>query len=182
MNFRASLAAVALAAGLASATPGLAKVSVAQSPSASLARGSTYAWAPVWGLALGAPAPAIVNQITAQQLQLTTDTTLSAKGYRRVDDPREADLIVTYQVITAQRVEGDLDGWDRPGAFAPGGADYTLRTSQKTQGTLVLDLIERRTGRLVYRATSEKDISSKDAEPGRLNAVLKAMTKSLPSQ
>jgi len=181
MNLRASLAAIVLAAGLAAAAPGLAKVSVAQSPSAALAAGSTYAWAPVWGVAMGAPAPAIVNQITAQQLQLATDATLSAKGYRRVEDPREADLIVTYQVITAQRVEGDLDGWDKPGPFSHGPSDYSLRTSQKTQGTLVLDLIERRTGRLVYRATSEKDISSKDAQPDRLSTVLKAMTKSLPS-
>ena len=182
MNLRASLAAIVMATGLAAAAPGLAKVSVAQSPSAALAPGSTYAWAPVWGVALGAPAPAIVNQITAQQLQLATDAALSAKGYRRVEDPRGADLIVTYQVITAQRVEGDLDGWGRGGPGPLGRSDYSLRTSQKTLGTLVLDLIERQTGRLVYRATSEKDISSKDAEPGRLNAALKAMTKSLPSQ
>jgi hypothetical protein len=50
------------------------------------------------------------------------------------------------------------------------------------QGTLVLDLMERRTGRLVYRATSEKEVGSKDADPGRLNALLKEMTKSLPSK
>jgi hypothetical protein len=179
MTLRTSLLAVALAAGVATGVPALAKVSIVQTPSAALAAGSSYAWAPVWGVALGVPTPAIVNEITAQQLQAATDEALSAKGYRRIENPAEADLIVAYRVIMGHRVDADLDG--RPAPFGPGRADYNRRTSQKTQGTLVLDLIERRTGRLVYRATSEKDVSSKDAEPQRLNSALKDMTKSLPS-
>jgi hypothetical protein len=180
MNLRTCLLAAALAAGVASAAPALARVSVVQTPSPALAAGSSYAWAPVWGVALGVPAPAIVNEITAQQLQAATDSALSAKGYRRVEDPTQADLIVVYRVMMGQRVDANLDG--RPAPFAPALADYNLRTSQKTQGTLVLDLMERRTGRLVYRATSEKDVSSKDAEPQRLNSALKDMTRFLPSR
>jgi len=182
MTLRASLLAIALVAGVAAGgAPALAKVRVVQSPSAALTAGSSYAWAPVWAVAIGVPAPAIVNEITAQQLQIATDTALSAKGYRRVENPGEADLIVVYRLIMGHHVDAKLDGWERPGPFAPGRSDYKLRTSQKTQGTLVLDLIERRTGRLVYRATSEKDVTSKDAEPQRLNSALKDMTKSLPS-
>ena len=153
-----------------------------QAPSAALARGSSYAWAPVWGVALGVPAPAIVNEITAQQLQRATYSALSAKGYRRVEDPAEADLIIAYGVMMGNRVDADLDGRGHSEPFGHGRSDYSVRRSQKTQGTLVLDLIERRTGRLVYRATSEKDVSSKDAEPERLNSALRDMTKALPSQ
>lgn len=182
MNLRTSLLAVALAVGVATGAPALAKVSVVQTPSAALAAGSSYAWVPVWGVALGVPTPAIVNEITAQQLQAATDTALSAKGYRRVENPAEADLIVVYRVIMGHRVDANLNGWDRPQPFVPGRSDYSLRTSQKTQGTLVLDLIERRTGRLVYRATSEKDVTGKDVQPGRLDSALKELTKSLPSQ
>ena len=183
MNLRASLLAIALATGVVAgaAAPALAKVSVVQSPSPALARGSSYAWAPVWGVALGVPAPAIVNEITAQQLQAATDSALLAKGYRRVEDPASADLIVVYRVIMGHRVDANLNGTGGPTAFAPGLSDYSLRTSQKTEGTLVLDLIERSTGRLVYRATSEKDVSSKDVQPEQLNSALKQMTKSLPS-
>lgn len=182
MTLRASLLGAALAACVAAGTPALAKVSVVQTASPALVRGSSYAWAPVWGVALGVPSPAIVNDITAQQLQIATDSALSAKGYRRVENPAEADLIVTYGVMMGSRVEADVDGWDRPGPFLHGGSDYKVRTSQKAQGTLVLDLIERRTGRLVYRATSEKDVSSKDAEPGRLRSALREMTRSLPAE
>jgi hypothetical protein len=173
---------MALACALAAGAPAAAKVSVAQSPSAYLASGSTYAWPPVWGLALGDPAPAVVNEITARQLQTATDAALSAKGFRQVEDPAAADLIVTYRVITAQHTDGDLEGLRGPGPFGVGPSDYRLKTSQKMQGTLVLDLIERRTGRLVYRATSERDVGSKDAAPARLNSVLREMTKALTSQ
>jgi len=181
MKIRAFLAAAAVATGLAPGLSTFAKVSVVQSPSAALARGSTYAWPPTWAVALGAPAPAIVNEITAQQLQTATDSALSAKGYRRVEDPAAADLIVTYRVIMAARADAQINAWGPPDPFFPG-ANYSVTTSQKTQGTLVLDLIERSTGRLVYRATSEKDVTSKDAEPERLNSLLKDMTKPLTSQ
>jgi hypothetical protein len=182
MNPKILAAALGVAVAIAAGGPALAKVSVVQSPSAALAKGSSYAWPPLWALAAGAPTPAIVNEITAQQLQAATDSALAAKGYQRLEDPAQADLIVTYRVITAPRVEGSLNGWGHPGPFFGGSSDYSLTTSQKMQGILVLDLIERQTGRLVYRATSEKDISSKDIEPERLSSLLKDMTKPLPSQ
>lgn len=179
MRLATLLTALAVATAVVAPPPALAKVSVVQVPSTALAKGSAYAWAPVNGMALGSPAPAIVNEITAEQLRAATEAALSAKGYRRVDDPADADLIVTYSVITAAHVEGNLDSWGGPGPLLAGGSDYRLTTSRKLQGTLVLDLIERRSGRLVYRATSEKDITSRDVEPDRLSALLKDMTKAL---
>lgn len=181
MRLKACLMAMALITGVAASAPALAEISVVQTPSAALARGSTYAWAPVSGIAYGAPAPAIVNEITAQRMATETEAVLSQKGYRLVQNPFEADLIVVYRLVVGTELDAALDG-----GFAPcepacrGGADHRVTTSKKTQGTLVLDLYDRLTGRLVYRATSEKQISSKDASSERLNAELKRMTKSLP--
>jgi hypothetical protein len=175
-------AAAALAAALATGCATAGKVSVLQAPSAALARGSTYAWAPISGVALGAPAPEIVNEITAERLATATDSVLSSKGYRRTQDPREADFIVFYRVITTPRLDANLTA--HGGACAPfcdRPSDYSLSTSQKTEGKLVLNLLERRTGRLVYQATSVKEISSEDASPERLNSTLEQMTKALPS-
>lgn len=179
---KSRLAAVALAMGLAFGGPVLAEISVSQVPSASLARGSTYVWAPISGIAVGAPAPAIVNEINADRLQAATEAALSAKGLVRVDDPREADLVVLYRMITTTRLDANLAAQGAPCEPLCGGrTDYRVDGSRKTQGTLVLDLVDRRTGRLLYRATAERDISSKDASPERLNALLKKMTKALPS-
>jgi hypothetical protein len=174
-------AAPALAAVLATGCATAGKVSVLQAPSAALARGSTYAWAPISGVAQGSPAPEIVNEITAERLATATESVLSAKGYRRVRDPAEADLIVFYRVITVPRLHANLTpygGACEPFCHRP--SDYSLSTSQKTDGTLVLNLLERRTGRLVYQATSAKEVSSQDASPERLSSTLEQMTKSLP--
>lgn len=176
-----TVAAAVMAVSLASGAPAMAKVSILQVQSAALAQGSTYAWAPISGVAVGAPAPAIVNEITAGHLKTVTETVLASKGYRRVEDPSQADLVVFYGVMTSSQLDADLTPDGGPCTpFCRGGADYDLKTSHKTRGTLVLDLIERRTGRLVYRATSEKEVSSRDASAERLNTVLKQMTKPLP--
>jgi len=174
-------AASALAAILVTGCATAGKVSIQQVPSAALARGSTYAWAPIAGVAQGAPAPEIVNEIAAEHLGAATESVLSAKGYRRVQNPAEADLIVFYRVITTPRLDANLTAYG--GACDPicrRPADYSLNTSRKTDGTLVLNLIERRTGRLVYQATAAKEVSSSDASQERLGSTLEQMTKSLP--
>jgi len=182
MKLRACLTAVSLVAGVAAGAPVVAGVTVVQVPSTTLVRGASYAWGPISGVVAGTPAPAIVNEITAEQLEKETVSVLSSKGYRLIEDPSEADLIITYTVLLETGVDANLTAQNTGcGPFCLRGTDYNLLSHKKTQGTLVLDLYDRRTGRLVYRATSEKEVSSKDASAKHLNAVLRQMTKSLPS-
>lgn len=181
MRLKASLMALALITSASASTSAMAEISVVQTPSAALARGSTYAWAPISGVAYGAPAPAIVNEITAQRMARETDAVLTEKGYRQVANPSEADLIVVYRLAVGTDLDVAVDERAAPcGPICTGGAANSVKATRKAQGTLVLDLYDRRTGHLVYRAASEKRISSKDASSERLNAVLKRMTKSLP--
>ena len=169
MKFKACLAAVALAAGIAAGAPAVAGVSVVQVRSTALTPGATYAWASISGVTLGAPTPAIINEITAQRLATETDSVLSSKGYRLAPFPSEADLILTYRVVMEPMLDTKLTPLGGAcGPFCPGGTDYHLSSSAKTQGTLVLDLFDRRTGQLLYRATSAKEVSSKDASASAL--------------
>jgi hypothetical protein len=71
-------------------------------------------------------------------------------------------------------------GCNSPVCNVPSNA--SLDTSIHTEGMLVLDLTERQTGRLVWRATSKKRLTAKDVSDKRLSALLSEMTKSLPSQ
>lgn len=154
------IAAVA-ALGLAAATPAAAKVNVIQSPSAALARGSSFAWASVPARGFGIPDPRIANEVTADRLRALTEITLTNKGYRPVADASQADLLVAYTIVIVPEAEAQLIA---------------------TQGTLVLDLIERESGRLVWRATSEKRVTGQDVTQEKLTALLRQMTKSLPAR
>jgi len=153
------LIAAAAALALAGSVPAVAKVNVIQSPSAALGRGSTFAWAPVPARGFGIPDPRIANEVTADRLRALTEITLTNKGYRQVTDPSQADLLVAYTIVIVPEAQAQLIA---------------------TQGTLVLDLVERESGRLVWRATSEKRVTGKDVSQEKLAALLRQMTKSLP--
>jgi hypothetical protein len=178
-QWMSTLAALAL---ITSPAPANAKVEILSAPSAALAKGSTFAWAPEPAVGVGLPDPAIANEIAANRLQSITETTLAAKGYREVSNPDEADFLVSYTIGMLPMSDADISasGCDAPVCAAPSNAN--LDSSIHTEGMLVLDLTERQTGRLVWRATSKKRVTGKDVSDKRLTALLQEMTKALPAQ
>lgn len=158
-NFHLIAAAAAL--GFSAAVPASAKVNVIQSASPALARGASFAWAPVAARGYGRPDPTIANEVTADRLRALTEITLTNKGYRQLADASQADLLASYTIVIVPEAEAELTA---------------------TQGTLVLDLVERESGRLVWRATSEKRVTGKDVSQAKLSALLRQMTKSLPAR
>lgn len=178
-QWMSTLVALAL---ITSPVPADARVDILSAPSAALSRGSTFAWAPVPAVGVGLPDPAIANEITANRLQAITESTLAAKGYRQVSSPDQADFLVSYTIGMLPMSDADIStsGCDAPVCAAPSNA--SLDTSIHTEGMLVLDLTERQTGRLIWRATSKKRVTGKDVSDTRLNALLHEMTKALPAQ
>jgi hypothetical protein len=178
-HYLAGLAALAL---ITTAAPAEAKVEISKTSSAALVKGSTFAWAPVPAVGVGLPDPAIANEITANRLQAITELTLTGRGYRQVADPDQADFLVSYTVGMMPTSDAEIaaSGCDVPNCTLP--ADVNLATSIHTEGMLVLDLTERQSGRLVWRATSKKRVTGKDVSDKRLSALLREMTKSLPAQ
>lgn len=164
------------------ALPVEARVDVVQTTSPALAPGSTFAWTSMNAVGMGMHDPAIANEITAERLRAATETALAAKGYRQVENPAEADLLLVYTILMEPESTGRLTS-DAANCGIPvcGPAqDYSLATHHYTQGTLVLDLIERQTGRMVWRATSKNRVTGKDVSEKKLTALLREMTKSLP--
>jgi hypothetical protein len=176
-NWMAALTALAI---INSAAPASAKVEISKVTSAALAKGSTFAWAPTPAVGVGLPDPAIANEITAGRLQAITESTLTAKGYRQVGSPDQADFLVSYTVGMLPMSDADISasGCNSPVCTAP--SDASLDTSIHTEGMLVLDLTERRTGRLIWRATSKKRVTGKDVSDKRLVRLLREMTQALP--
>ena len=182
MNKLSCLGAAAALVCLTGATPASAKVEISKTASAALAKGSTFAWAPVPAVGVGLPDPAIANEITANRLQTITEATLTAKGYRQVGSPEQADFLVSYTIGMLPMSDADISAssCNSPVCSAP--SDARLDTSIHTEGMLVLDLTERQTGRLVWRATSKKRVTGKDVSDKGLSALLQEMTKALPLQ
>lgn len=184
-----SSAAVATAISLAvlAASPISARVAVVQAASPALAPGSSYAWAPVNAAAVRDVDPAMANPIVEARLRAAVDTAMASHGYRRAASPEDADLVVSYFValqhqleVKARPVGGSMVcGWR--GCLRGYPTTVDIKRTDYTQGSLVLDLVDRRSGDLVWRATSNKRVSSKDVSQSSLNQLVIEMTKSLPT-
>ncbi len=127
------------------------------------------------------PDPEIANEVTADRLRVTTEMTLANKGYRQVSSPAEADFLVSYTVAMMPMTDAEFSasGCNSPVCAVP--SDVSLDGAIHTESLVVLDLTERATGRLVWRATSKKRVTGKDVSNKNLTALLREMTKSLPN-
>ena len=169
------------------------KVSVLQGNTAVVQPGATYAWSPA-----GQPGSGDVridNDIVRERIKTAIDTGLAAKGFRQTD-PGSAALLVQYHIGLQNKTETQVDTFGGPvGGAACGlrgciagygwgmyGApmDVDVRNIDYVEGTLMLDLVDRTSGKLAWRATSQKRLDKKDVDQAGVNAVVADMIKSLP--
>ena len=176
----------AAALGIALACVGVAaeaktKVAVIEASPYAVAPGSTWAWAPFTTTSAD---PRVANDIVQDRLAQSVETALAAKGLRQVGRP-QARYLVSYHVRLANRVDpkvnGGSGGCGGRACLSRWGSTPSLDVKRYTEGYLVLDIVDANTGRLVWRAASEKKVTEKDATQAQLNKMLTAMTKSLPS-
>ena len=89
---------------------------------------------------------------------------LMARGLRRVDS--NGDLAVSVNVATQEKqtLNTFYDGFG-PWGWGMGGVDTTVETY--TEGTIVVDLFDAKTKKVVWRGVATKDISSKPSKETR---------------
>lgn len=162
-----------------------AKTVVMQTGSAALATGSTFAWAPTSSATVDPASAGLANEITAKRLKSAIESALASHGYAHSSEGADADLAVSFHVVVKQekgvRVNdnaGTICGWR--GCLRTWSADPMVSEYNYTQGQLVIDLVDRETGALVWRAVSERRVSAGDVTQKELNEVVTRMMKSLP--
>jgi hypothetical protein len=186
VNTAAALAAFVVSTTMIGGTAADAKVVVVQSASPALAVGSSYAWAPTNSAVVDRTNPALANEVTGQRLRAAIETALAGHGYVKTGQPVTADLGVSFHVVLKQKQDTRVTdtggavfcGWR--GCIRRWPVTATVTEYNYTQGTLVIDLVDRNTGELVWRAASEKRVSANDVSQARLNAIVADMMKSLP--
>ena len=153
--------------------------------------GATYAWAPAQA---GSGDPRVDNDIMRERIRTAIDTNLAAKGYSQVD-PAKAKLLVSYHVGLRSGTDYSATSMGGPRGVACGvrgciggygwgmyGApmDVDIRSVNYTEGAVMLDLVDAASGKLAWRATSQKRVDEKDATQDGLNAIVADMVKTLP--
>jgi Domain of unknown function (DUF4136) len=154
-------------------------VSVDRDQSISIPAGSTWAWAnqPVPNNSGANAAPMIENDIVRNRVQNAVATQLAAKGFRQVEDRNQADFLVDYhigvhnQTTTVSDITPssprpvpvirckDKHCWESWywGYWGPPEVNY--HTVHYREGSLMIDFVQRSSGRLAWRAISKNPVT-----------------------
>lgn len=157
-----------------------------------VAAGSTYAWKPIQSVRERGVNPAVANDLVQQRIETAIEAGLDAKGFRQVSNPDEATLLVAYFIgltphsdvraaytgpvgPAACGFSGCVPGWGVYGYPAMEGMAVNY-----TDGTVILDLTDRSSNQLAWRAVSKQRVDSTSIAQSTLNSIFAEMMTSLP--
>jgi hypothetical protein len=191
MSFPSRLAGAVLVLGLASCTT--IKTSTNYDPNSVQELGSyhTYAWLP---LKEGAD-PAVYNPIIQARVQKAVDHELQSRGYQKVEEGQQPDFQIGWHGAINHKVDVDYinsyygygwDPWYDPfyGPVAYGGAGVTHPVVREyREGTLILDVVDADSNKLVWRGTAQAELSeNSDANKSQklINSAADKMLENFP--
>jgi hypothetical protein len=126
----------------------------------------------------------IDNPLIAERVRSAIERTLMSKGYRPATET-EPDFYVGYFLSLEQKLDvytidryysaGPYRRWDAPG--------FETHVSQYEEGTLVIDIVDAKAGRLVWRGSGSRRISKSPTPQKttqRVNEAVEAILKRFP--
>jgi len=144
------------------------KVSVDSDPGAPFDSYKTYAWVD------GTPAP---NPLNEERLHMSVDARLALKGLRM--NTTNPDVVVVTHVTTKERQELMVSGF----GYGPwwGGGYSAANVETYIDGTLVVDLYDAKTKKMVWRGVATATASDKPTKNiSKMNKALEKMFEKLP--
>ncbi len=130
--------------------------------------------------------PRVHNALLHERIASAITSTLAAKGYRR-SPPETADFLVNFRV-SVRTAEHDGRGFVAhliPGGPPSEGPDAILTLTraeriETTEGNLVIELVERQTGAVAYRAeTYDDDVTPRDASEWMIASAVRVLLQDL---
>jgi len=197
-------AALALTAALAFALPAAAQQgSVKVSKTATSLPGPRYAWVTSPTTLPAESDQRVQDPAFRKRLQAALDKALQAKGYRLVSGASQADFIVAYRVgvqdveevhvkdvpvpkgdgsVPQAAIECRAGGCSQLVTQTSGG-QAALKTTVKhsTEGGLLVEVIEPKTIRVLWRALARGAVKQGEAKQSRLDVIAVQTLDSLPA-
>jgi hypothetical protein len=172
---------------LALAVPAAAQAESANRP---VPRHATYAWAPINAQMLNGPDARLTNPKFQGQMKSAIDHGLAKKGLKKVDGISGAQLLVAYHVGVQSKNQMRAPRHAMPappcaspgcapvwGVYGPPQADMTQ--VRYVEGTLIVDLMDRQNGQLVWRGTSKTRLRQNQPTDARVQQVVDELMSGL---
>jgi len=168
---RSLIAALVIAPGLA-ACSGIS-TSSDWDGSYDFGRLASYAWSEQ-GLEGG------VSEIMLRRMRLAVGEQLAAKGFVEAE-PDRADFLLAYHAGVQNRQQYDTYGYGAGGWWGGywGGGMTTTTVRSYSEGTLILDVVDRASNQLVWRGTASGTIDAMEGPEQRIATIEEAVRKML---
>jgi hypothetical protein len=153
----------------------------------------TYAWLPM----KAGSDPNIYNPIIQERVHRAVDAQLQARGFQRVAPGQSPDFKVGWHGAVEQKVDVDTidnyygylwDPWFDP-FFGPvgygGSGGVETQTREYREGTLILDVVDANSNKLVWRGTAQTELAkSTNASKSQklIDRAAEKMLKDFPPQ
>jgi hypothetical protein len=149
----------------------------------------TYAWFKLAAPPDKAQPPTEANTILTRRVKRAIDAELAGRGMGKTSVD-EADFLITYSIVLQPRIVVYHTGWSMPyaswGWGWPGwgwGAGWTGGRStvdQYTEGTIVVDVLDRDNRSLVWRGIAEGAFSRPNPDDARIATVITKVLRDFP--
>jgi hypothetical protein len=142
--------------------------------------------------------PLQLSDIQRDRIDEALSYALTNKGFQLVDDPAQADLLLSWALVTQNKT--DIRTWNTP-AMGYGGAGYyggynrysayncwscvptrtEVTVQNYTQGTFIVDLIDPKLQKSVWRGVTQSRLKGNQGiDQGKYNAAATAIFASFP--
>ena len=175
---------------LACATP--MQIRTDRDPKADFSAFQTFAWigpGPLARAKEGSGKPGVVSALDDQRIRGAVNRVLETRGYRLVDAPAKADLVVAYSVGAEDKVR--VHESPAIGAVYPYPARYgygswyggsTVSVQQYTQGTLTLEFYDRQTEQAVWVGWASARLSRRDNPQELISEAVRKILANFPTR
>lgn len=119
------------------------------------------------------------NPLQQQRAKEDITRELTAKGWTEAPDPASADAVVVLHGATQQ--QKSLDTWYSGGGWGWGPGMSNTSVNTINVGTMVVDVFDAHTKKLVFRGTASDDISNKpEKNAKKIDKAVEKMFKDFP--
>jgi hypothetical protein len=121
------------------------------------------------------------SPLVERRIEREVKSALEAKGYQEAS-PRRADILVTYHTSVRDKVRVTHTGYTYPRRWRRGWGWGTTHVHHYREGSLVVDIIDRRDRELVWRGVAQGAFSTADPSDERVRKVVTKLLVDFPPQ
>ncbi len=126
----------------------------------------------------------LLTDVHADRVVLSLERALNACGYSVVDEPAEADLVLSWHVVAHEKT--DVRGYDATSYYqcwrcGPSVSDISVR--RYTEGTFIVDLIDPQLDKSVWRGVLQRRLKANpdvEVRQDRFDAAAMEMFSNFP--